>query len=91
VAQPSGGNATVILMPPTERTDGSALTNLMGYKVYYGQNSSSLTHIVNISNVGQTSHYVENLDAGTWYFAVTAYDSAGLESAKSAVRSKTIM
>jgi hypothetical protein len=91
VAQPGGGNATVTWVPPTQRTDGSALTNLRGYKVYYGQNSSSLTHIVDINNVGQTSHYVENLGAGTWYFAVTAYDSAGLESAKSAVRSKTIM
>jgi hypothetical protein len=91
VADYTYGNATVSWTPPTERTDGSALTDLAGYKVYYGKNSSSLTHVVNIKNAGQTSHYVENLDAGTWYFAVTAYCSGGEESAKSALASKTIM
>jgi hypothetical protein len=31
-----------------------------------------------------------NLSAGTWYFAMTAYTNAGLESPKSNVGSKTI-
>jgi hypothetical protein len=90
VAEPSLGSATVSWTPPTQRTDGSALTNLAGYKVFYGKNSSSFTHVVDIKNAGQTSHFVENLDSGTWYFAVSAYDSDGLESAKSATASKTI-
>jgi hypothetical protein len=90
VAEPSLGSATVSWTPPTQRIDGSALTNLAGYKVFYGKNSSSFTHIVDIKNAGQTSHFVENLDSGTWYFAVSAYDSEGLESAKSATASKTI-
>jgi hypothetical protein len=90
VAEPSLGSATVSWTPPTQRTDGSALTNLAGYKVFYGKNSSSFTHIVDVKNAGQTSHFVENLDSGTWYFAVSAYDSEGLESAKSATASKTI-
>lgn len=90
VAEPSLGSATVSWTPPTQRTDGSALTNLAGYRVFYGKNSSSFTHMVDIKNAGQTSHFVENLDSGTWYFAVSAYDSEGLESAKSATASKTI-
>jgi hypothetical protein len=90
VAEPSLGSATVSWTPPTQRTDGSALTNLAGYKVFYGKNSSSFTHVVDIKNAGQTSHFVENLDSGTWYFAVSAYDSDGLESAKSTTASKTI-
>jgi hypothetical protein len=90
VAEPGNGSATVSWTPPTQRTDGSALTNLAGYKVYYGKSASSLTHVVDIKNAGQTSHFVENLDSGTWYFAVSAYDTQGLESAKSATASKTI-
>jgi hypothetical protein len=88
--QPGGGYAIVAWTPPTERTDGSALTDLAGYKVYYGKKSSSLTHVFNVKSAGLTSHLVENLDAGTWYFAVSAYDTKGLESARSATQSKTI-
>jgi hypothetical protein len=88
--QPGGGYAIVAWTPPTERTDGSALTDLAGYKIYYGKKSSSLTHVFNVKSAGLTSHLVENLDAGTWYFAVTAYDTKGLESARSATQSKTI-
>lgn len=90
VADYTYGSATVSWTPPTERTDGTPLTNLAGYKVYYGKDSASLTHTVNIKNAGQTSHFVENLDAGTWYFAVTAYCSGGEESSKSSLASKTI-
>lgn len=90
VDAPTLGSATVSWTPPTERIDGSALTNLKGYKVYYGKDPVSLTHIVNVANSGQTSHMIENLEAGTWYFAVTAYDSENLESARSTIASKTI-
>jgi hypothetical protein len=90
VAEPTLGSANVSWTPPTERTDGSALTDLAGYKVYYGTDPNSLTHVVNITNAGQTSHFVENLASGTWYFAVTAYCEDGLESNKSTIGSKTI-
>jgi len=33
---------------------------------------------------------IDNLSAGTWYFAVRAYNSSGVESANSAIASKTI-
>jgi hypothetical protein len=87
---PTLGTATVSWQPPTQRTDGSALTDLAGYRVYYGKGSGSLTHVININNVGQTSQHIENLDSGTWYFAVTAYCSKGLESPKSEIGSKKI-
>jgi hypothetical protein len=90
VSEPTIGNATVSWVPPTERTDGSALTDLAGFKIYYGQSQGTLNHVVTITNPGQTSQVVENLGAGTWYFAVTAYDSDGMESAKSTTASKTI-
>jgi hypothetical protein len=90
VDAPTLGTATVSWQPPTQRTDGSALTDLAGYRVYYGKGSGSLTHVININNVGQTSQHIENLDSGTWYFAVTAYCSKGLESPKSEIGSKKI-
>jgi hypothetical protein len=90
VDAPTLGAATVSWEPPTQRTDGSALTDLAGYRVYYGKSSGSLTHVISIDKVGQTSQHIENLDAGTWYFAVTAYCSKGLESPKSEIGSKKI-
>jgi hypothetical protein len=65
--------AIVSWTPPVQRTDGSALTDLAGYRVYYGKGLNSLTKIIDIRNAGQTSQFIDNLDTGTWYFAVTAY------------------
>ncbi|MFU8822555.1 MAG: putative Ig domain-containing protein, partial [Gammaproteobacteria bacterium] len=84
------GHATVSWTPPTERTDGSPLTDLSGFKVYYGKATTSMTNVVDVQDPTQTRQLIENLDAGTWYFAVTAYDNENFESAKSAVASKTI-
>jgi len=58
--------------------------------VYYGKDRTSLTHVVPAS-AGQISQHIENLEVGTWYFAVTAICSQGLESPKSEIGSKTIM
>jgi hypothetical protein len=91
VDEPTLGTATVSWEPPTTRTDGSALTDLAGYRVYYGKDRTSLTHVVPITEVGQTRQFIGNLDTGTWYFAVTAICSQGLESLKSEIGSKTIM
>jgi hypothetical protein len=85
VNQMSNGTATLDWMPPTENTDGSALTNLAGYKIYYGTSAGSLTESVKISNPGLSSYTVSNLSSGTWYFAVTAISSTGTESSQTAV------
>lgn len=58
--------------PPTNNVDGSALTNLAGYIVYYGTNSRVYTNRTDVSNV--TTTLVSNLSTNkTYYFAVTAY------------------
>jgi len=84
------GAATVNWHPPTQNTNGSAITNLAGYTIEYGTNKSSLTSSVKLANPGLTSYVVENLAAGTYYFGVTAYNSAGGTSAVSSIVSKTI-
>ena len=85
------GTATLTWMPPTEYTDGSALSNLAGYKIYYGTSSGSYSNVITVNNVGTASYVIENIPAGrTYYFVVTAFDANGTESAYSNVVSKTI-
>ena len=88
---PTVGNATLSWTPPTEREDGSTLDNLAGYKVHYGTNQSNLGTVVVLDNPGLSTYVVDNLEQGTWYFAVTAYDADGRESNFSNVGSKMIL
>ncbi|HNR23495.1 MAG TPA: putative Ig domain-containing protein [Steroidobacteraceae bacterium] len=87
---PVVGSATLNWQPPTERTDGSALANLAGYRIYYGNAPGNYSQSVNLTNPGLTSYVIDNLTGGTWYFTMTAVDSAGLESARTNPVSKTI-
>jgi hypothetical protein len=75
--------------PPTTNTDGTLLTNLAGYRIYYGTSPTALGVVLEIPNASLNAYMVENLTPGTWYFAVTAYTSTGRESVHSNVASKT--
>lgn len=79
----SNGSVQLSWLPPTQRTDGSPLGNLAGYKLVFGQQPGSYTDEINIANGGISSYVVDNLTPGQWYFAITAYDASGLESALS--------
>jgi hypothetical protein len=69
--------------PPTENADGTPLVDLKGYTVHYGDASKSYSDSIQVSNPGLTTYVVQNLAAGKYYFAVTAYNSKGEESALS--------
>jgi hypothetical protein len=84
------GSATVNWQPPTDNSNGTAITNLAGYTIEYGTNKSNLTSSVKVANPGLTSYVIENLAAGTYYFGVVAYNSAGATSAMSSIASMTI-
>jgi hypothetical protein len=84
------GSATLDWSAPTTNEDGSELTDLAGYRVYYGRQQSSLGSRIEIPSAGITSTTIEDLEAATWYFAVTAYTTDGTESSRSTVVSKTI-
>ncbi len=86
----ASGSATLSWTPPTRNTDGSALTNLAGYRVRWGQTLGNYTSSVTLNNPGLTSYVVGSLVPGTYYFVVTALNSAGVESQFSNVGSKTI-
>jgi hypothetical protein len=84
------GTASVGWTPPTQNTDGTALTNLAGYRISYGTDPNALVHTLQIANPGVSSYTVGNLAPGTWHFAVRAYTSGGTESVNSNVTSKII-
>lgn len=91
VTQVADGAATVNWTPPADNTDGSVATNLAGYHIHYGTTSTNLNQTVQVANVGLTSYTLSNLSSGTWYFAVSAYNSAGAESVASSIATKTIL
>jgi hypothetical protein len=84
------GSATLTWQPPTQNADGSPLTSLAGFKVYWGPAQGEYSSSENIDNPGLASYVIANLVPGTYYFAVTALNSAGTESAFSNVASKQI-
>jgi len=66
--------------PATSNADGTALNDLTGYRVYWGAASRAYTSWTNIGSVTQTT--VSGLAGGsTSYFAITARNTAGRESA----------
>jgi hypothetical protein len=79
----SQSNVTLSWQAPTENADGSALVDLKGYKVHYGSASKAYSDTIQVANAGLTTYVVQNLTAGKYYFAVTAYNSAGQESSLS--------
>jgi len=83
----NAGTANLSWTAPTTRTDGSALTGAVSYKVYRGPSAASLTLLTTVTTVGYTD---ASAPAGTVWYAVSAVDSAGLESVKTAALSVVI-
>ena len=84
------GSATLSWLPPTTNSDGSPLTNLAGYKIYWGNAPDSFPSSVTLDNPGLTRYVVTDLVPGTWFFVATALNGAGVESAFSSPVSGTI-
>lgn len=77
-----GGSATLTWVAPSTREDGSAfsLSQLGGYKIYVGTVDGNLVPAGTIDDPTVTSYTVRNIQQGEYIFAVTAFDSAGIES-----------
>lgn len=73
----------------TVNTDGTPLTDLAGYKIYYGTAPGNYTQVINAGNVN--TFQVTNLTGGTTYFfAISAYDITGNEGPLSNEASRAI-
>lgn len=85
------GASTISWVPPIQNRDGSALVDLAGYRIRYGTTPTALTQTIQIADAGTTSYVVDGLTPGTWYFTVSSYTTAGVESDPSNVVSKTLV
>jgi len=84
------GAATLSWQPPTQTTSGAVLTNLAGYRIYFGTTPANLAQAVVLANPGITRYVVGGLTGSIWYFQMTAYDSNGMESPRTSVESLTL-
>jgi hypothetical protein len=85
------GSVTLAWQPRTENADGSLLTDLSGYNLYVGTSPESYDYReIRLDNPGLTAYVVENLKPGTYYFAATAFNSFGVESAFSGEVVRTV-
>jgi fibronectin type 3 domain-containing protein len=80
--------ATVSWTPPSLNTNGSASTDIVSYRVYYGTDASNLASFVLVSGATTTTTIISGLSVGTYYFAVSAVNSAGTSSVVSNVVSR---
>jgi hypothetical protein len=92
-ATPDTGSVTLNWVAPTTRTDGSALalSDISGYRLYMGTSANSLSPVVDLDDSSASRHVMDNLETGTYYFAITAFDTAGNESDLSNVVTKETM
>ncbi|MEL6215679.1 MAG: hypothetical protein AAFQ99_08385 [Pseudomonadota bacterium] len=77
---PTSGNIEVAWTPPTAKVDGTALTDLAGYRFYLGRESGRYSQMVSVNNPGLSRMVLENLEGGTWFVAMTSMRLNGVES-----------
>jgi hypothetical protein len=66
-------------VPHEQNVDGSELVDLAGYRLYFGESSRDYSDSVELSDTTATSHTLE-LATGSYYIAMTAFDTEGHES-----------
>ena len=90
VSQVSLGSVTLSWNPPTENTDGTPLTDLAAYRIYFGTRSGQYDNEIQIDNPGITTYVVDNLSPDTYYFSATAVNTSGMESSYSGEAVRTV-
>jgi hypothetical protein len=89
-AAPKDGEVSLTWSAPTRNSDGSLLTNISGYRVYYGQSSSSYSRTLSLPSPSLNTVVIENLATGKWYFAIRTLTNDGQESKLSTQVSKYV-
>lgn len=84
------GSVSVRWTPPTRNSNGSALNNLAGYRVYWRSQPGNFNNSMIISKPGVTRVVIDDLGPGNYDFAVTAFNSYGGESRFSNTTSKVV-
>lgn len=92
--QQVAGEATLAWDIPQQYTDGQPLAPddlVAGYRVYHGTSQDALDTVASVQGATTLQHTIQNLTAGTHYFAVSAVSVNGAEGARSEILSKTVM
>jgi hypothetical protein len=84
------GSVTLSWTAPTQNEDGTTLTDLAGYKIYWGTTAGSYPNSVTIDNPSVTTYVVENLAPGNYEFVATAFNTSGVESQYSGAATKVV-
>ncbi len=91
VSQSELGTVTLQWTPPLTTEDGSALTDLAGYRIYYGKEEGDYPYVIEIDTPGLSTYVVENLLPRTYYFVATSIRANGAESKFTEVAVKTVL
>ena len=83
-------SVTLGWVAPTQNSNGTPITDLAGYKIHYGTASENYTKVVAVSNPSLSRYVMDSLESGTYFFAITAYNSKGIESTLSGEISATL-
>ncbi|WP_019613732.1 fibronectin type III domain-containing protein [Psychromonas ossibalaenae] len=77
----SGSTVKISWEAPVFNENGSELTNLSGFKIYYGQSAQQLDNMIIINDPQQTFIEIDTLSADRlYYFSITAFNDLGFES-----------
>lgn len=92
VPPPVAGTATISWTPPTTNSDGTPLTNLAGYRLWYRRfiDPEGADTMVAVNGPAVTSYVVTGLSSGTWVFRVTAVTASGAESLSSSSATRVV-
>jgi hypothetical protein len=85
------GVATVSWVPPTRNSDGSTITDLAGYTIYYGTSPQKMDEKIEVRDPGTTTYTVKKLNSGkTYYFSIVAFTAGGISGGATPTVSKVI-
>ena len=84
------GSVTLTWTAPTQNEDGTTLTDLDGYIIFWGTEPDVYPNSERIENESVTTYVVEGLAPGTYRFAAKSFNTAQVESRYSGVAIKVV-
>jgi hypothetical protein len=90
VTQTALGSMTLTWIAPTENSDGTVLTDLAGYNLYYGVSAGNYPNRIRINNPSISTYIIENLLPDTYFVVATSFNASGIESVFSNMATKMV-
>jgi hypothetical protein len=81
--------ATLSWSAPSTNADGSPLTDLAGYRIYYGTSPATMGMTAQVDAAARSVD-IDGLSTGIWYFAMASVNVHGIESERTATVSASL-